>query len=163
MGNYKYNNKNELEIIIKKSNSLADVLRYYNVKVAGGNYDTLRNAIKRFNIDISHFNGQGWSKNKYIGPKHNISVYLNNEKHMKSYNLKKRLIKEGFFSKSCNKCKLYTWNNLSIPLELEHIDGNNRNNNLSNLELLCPNCHAQTDTYSGKNIGNYKCESGEAG
>ena len=38
-----------------------------------------------------------------------------------------------------------------IPLELHHIDGNNQNNNLTNLTLLCPNCHAMTDNYRGKN------------
>ena len=46
-----------------------------------------------------------------------------------------------------------------IPLELHHKDGNKFNNNLSNLELLCPNCHAFTNTYRTKNIGAYKNES----
>jgi 5-methylcytosine-specific restriction endonuclease McrA len=40
-----------------------------------------------------------------------------------------------------------------IPLELEHKDGNCTNHNIENLELLCPNCHALTDTYRGKNKG----------
>lgn len=54
----------------------------------------------------------------------------------------------------CNKCKLSEWNGLTIPIELEHIDGNSQNNSLDNVELLCPNCHAQTSTYKGKNKGN---------
>lgn len=44
------------------------------------------------------------------------------------------------------------WNGELIPLELEHINGINNDNRLENLTLLCPNCHAQTPTYRGKNI-----------
>lgn len=65
--------------------------------------------------------------------------------------IKRYLLEQGHV---CNKCKLTKWNNLPIPLELEHIDGNSNNNKLENVELLCPNCHAQTPTYKSKNKGN---------
>jgi predicted HNH restriction endonuclease len=39
-----------------------------------------------------------------------------------------------------------------IPLELHHIDGDKTNNTLENFQLLCPNCHALTDSYRGKNV-----------
>lgn len=52
----------------------------------------------------------------------------------------------------CNSCGLEDWLGEKIPLELEHKDGTSTNHKLSNLELLCPNCHAQTSTYRGKNI-----------
>ena len=48
---------------------------------------------------------------------------------------------------TCEKCKLDKWNDESIPLEVHHRDGDRTNNELSNLELLCCNCHAQTDFY----------------
>lgn len=51
----------------------------------------------------------------------------------------------------CESCKLMTWLDLPITLELEHIDGNNQNNIKTNLKLLCPNCHSQTETWKGKN------------
>ena len=41
-----------------------------------------------------------------------------------------------------------------IPLEIEHIDGNYKNNNEENLILLCPNCHSLTSTYKGANLNN---------
>lgn len=44
--------------------------------------------------------------------------------------------------------ELSEWMGKPIPLELHHKDGNHYNNDLSNLEILCPNCHAQTDNYS---------------
>ena len=50
----------------------------------------------------------------------------------------------------CEECQLTEWNNEPIPLELEHIDGIKTNNEQSNLKLLCPNCHAQTPTWRGK-------------
>lgn len=51
----------------------------------------------------------------------------------------------------CNKCGIDSWMGKPISLELEHIDGNNKNNDRSNLECLCPNCHAQTSTWRGRN------------
>lgn len=81
-----------------------------------------------------------------------------------------RLIKSGLKKPICEVCNNATWNKKSIPLELEHINGNNSDNRLENLKLLCPNCHAQTDSYRGKNIGKtngnkhfYKSSHGEIG
>jgi 5-methylcytosine-specific restriction endonuclease McrA len=52
---------------------------------------------------------------------------------------------------SCNNCKLKIWMDRSITLELEHKDGNTSNNVRDNLEALCPNCHALTNTWRGRN------------
>jgi hypothetical protein len=52
---------------------------------------------------------------------------------------------------ACNKCKNTHWIGEVITLELEHIDGNNRNDKRYNLELLCPNCHSLTNTWRGRN------------
>ncbi len=52
----------------------------------------------------------------------------------------------------CEMCLNETWLNEKIPIEIHHIDGSRHNNSLENLKLLCPNCHALTDTYKGKNI-----------
>jgi len=51
----------------------------------------------------------------------------------------------------CEECGLTEWLNKPITLELEHIDGDNRNNVKDNLKLLCPNCHSYTDTWKGRN------------
>lgn len=53
----------------------------------------------------------------------------------------------------CETCGLSEWMGSKIPLEMDHMDGNHKNNSLSNLRLLCPNCHAQTDTWKSKNKG----------
>jgi len=51
----------------------------------------------------------------------------------------------------CNKCGVEQWMGKALPLELDHKDGNNQNNSIENLEALCPNCHATTDTWRGRN------------
>lgn len=72
------------------------------------------------------------------------------KKSIQSNKLKKRLLKDGFFINQCSKCLNSKWNNLPIPLELDHINGNHYDNSKDNLRLLCPNCHAQTTTYCSK-------------
>lgn len=54
----------------------------------------------------------------------------------------------------CESCGLSEWLGQPIPLELDHIDGNPDNNSETNLRLICPTCHALTDTYKGANSGN---------
>jgi len=53
----------------------------------------------------------------------------------------------------CERCRLEEWMGEPIPLELDHINGDTDNNSAENLRLLCPNCHAQTETYKGANKG----------
>lgn len=54
----------------------------------------------------------------------------------------------------CSGCKRKNWMGKPIPLESDHKDGNSKNNLPDNVRLLCPNCHAQTDNYKIKNLGN---------
>lgn len=50
----------------------------------------------------------------------------------------------------CEICGIKTWLGKPIVLQIHHLDGNHKNNSVDNLQLLCPNCHTQTDTYSNK-------------
>lgn len=78
---------------------------------------------------------------------------LTNEKRRMpcTHNEKLRLIKYGLLENCCNICGIVEWNGKPISLHLDHIDGDATNNLLSNLRILCPNCHSQTKTYCGKN------------
>lgn len=150
----KYKNYTEQQLIeaVKNSISIAQVIKKLGLIPAGGNYNTINNAIKILKLDTKHFLGKAINKGQKFGHKRHINDYLLNKFKISSYNLKKRLINEKLLQSKCYKCHNTEWNNQPIPLELEHIDGNNQNNNLENLTLLCPNCHAQTSTYRGKNI-----------
>lgn len=54
---------------------------------------------------------------------------------------------------ACQECGITEHNGKPIKCQVDHIDGNSTNNLLSNLRLLCPNCHSQTDTFAGRNKG----------
>lgn len=145
----------DLRLAVAESTSLRQVLSKLGLKEAGGNYTTIRNAIDKFCIDTSHFRGQAWNKgltNIRTGPQRPISVFLEDGVPIQSYKLKHKILMERLLPRKCAGCGLKRWRGKPIPLELEHKDGNNSNNSLDNLELLCPNCHAQTSTYRGLNI-----------
>jgi hypothetical protein len=145
--------KDELENLVKTSSSITEIfskLKLNNI-YSSTHYRTFRRLVEQYNIDCSHFKRGNKSTNTFV-QKRPLEVYLNNEYPIQSNKLKNRLLSEKVFEHKCDTCKLTEWNELPIPLQLDHIDGNSDNNNLSNLRLLCPNCHALTDTYCGKNI-----------
>ena len=65
--------------------------------------------------------------------------------------LKQRLIDEGYKQRYCERCKIKQWMGKPIVLELHHKNGNTHDHRLENLEILCPNCHSQTDNWKFKN------------
>lgn len=76
---------------------------------------------------------------------------------MTTYKRKNWLISTGQKKHICEECGLSIWNTKPIPIELHHVDGDSTNNEISNLKILCPNCHAQTENYKSKNkrVANY--------
>jgi len=147
---HKYTVK-QLREAVKSSTSMRQVLQQLNVAAYGGNYDVLKKALKHFQLNTLHFTGQAWNKGKQLASRQPIEKYLNNEIAIQSYKLKNRLLKEGFFEHCCSACNSTEWLDEPIPLELDHINGNNKDNRLINLRLLCPNCHALTPTYRSRN------------
>ena len=147
---YKYTEQQLIEAV-RTSTSVRQVLSKLGLKEAGGNYACTKQKIAKLGLNIDHFKGMGWNKGQKFGPKRPITEYLSNKVGIQSNNLKKRLINEGYKTHKCECCGITEWNGKPAPLELDHIDGNHYNNNLDNLQILCPNCHAQTDTYRGKN------------
>ena len=64
--------------------------------------------------------------------------------------LKKRLITAGLKVNRCEACGLTEWLGRPLSMALHHVNGDGRDNRLENLQLLCPNCHSQTDNFSGR-------------
>lgn len=142
---------------VKSSQSFAQVISKLGLKVAGSNYDTVKRKIKELNLDISHMTGKGWNQGlryKIIKPARPISEILTEHStFINTDKLRKRLIKEGIKEYRCECCNRTEWLNKPIKLELHHINGVKDDLRIENLQILCPNCHAYTDNYRGKNIG----------
>ena len=126
--------------------SQASFLRELGYSGTGGSSTiTFNNIIETYpDLDYSHFTGQAWNKGS--------DSY---EKLTENFSGKKETIKRALLNNRghiCESCGLSEWLGKPIALEVHHRDGNNKNNDVENLELLCPNCHAQTEYYRGHNI-----------
>lgn len=133
------------------SGSVRQVLGKLGLVEAGGNYACAKKRADALGLTKEHMHGQTWNKGKKVGPKRPVEEYLSNQRPIQSYKLKNRLLAEGLKQHKCECCGITEWNGQPTPIELDHIDGNKYNNTIENLRILCPNCHAQTDTYRGKN------------
>jgi hypothetical protein len=150
--------RQEIEQFALESNSYAELARKcgYNGK-AGSNIKEMHLMVTQLNLDISHFTGQASQKGKtYQTDKYvPFKEYIKGE-HVQTNKLRKKLLREGLKEHICECCLNTIWNDVPIPLEVHHKDGDKNNNDIDNLQLLCPNCHALTDTYKGKNIKKHK-------
>jgi hypothetical protein len=133
----KYSDK-QLREAVKNAASMRQVLQKLDVAPYGGNYDVLRKAIRHFNLDTSHFTGQAWNKGKILPPRQSIEKYLSNALPLQSHKLRNRLLREGIFEHRCANCRNTRWLDRPIPLELDHINGNNKDNRLKKPPSLVP-------------------------
>lgn len=147
----------QFEEAVKSSHSVAQVLRALGLRVTGANYQTVAATTDRLKLDTSHWTGQGHLK----GRSHNWAIKIpldkilvENSSYLGTDNLKKRLLRDGLLEFRCYQvgCGISTWNGKPLVLQLDHINGNRRDNRLVNLRLLCPNCHSQTETFTGRNL-----------
>lgn len=118
-------------------------------KELGCKQETLNRYLEKMEIDYAgNQSGKGQSKRK---PKMNLEDYLLNSADIQTNKIRKKILEENIKPHKCECCGLETWLGKPIPLELHHKDGDRNHNEISNYELLCPNCHAFTDSYRGKN------------
>jgi hypothetical protein len=144
----------ELIEAVRSSKSFSQVLTKLGIR-PGGNQSRIKNRIERLALDTSHFSGQAWRKGSTapVIPRRPLGEVLVAGRFVQTSNLKRRLIEEGLKERMCEICRREEWNEEPIPLELDHLNGRRDDNRLDNLRIVCPNCHAQTSTYRGRNIG----------
>lgn len=128
-------------------------MRKLGLKTSGGSStDILKKRISELDISISHFNKN--HNNTILRPKYTMKeILIENSPYSNIRSLKNRLIKENYLEYKCEKCgNKGEWLGKKLTLQLDHINGKNNDHRIENLRFLCPNCHAQTSTYGGKNL-----------
>ena len=115
--------------------------------------ETLNSYLQKMNIE---YNGNKGGKGIKINPNYMTTEdYIKNSTCIKSQLLKIKLIRDGIKEDKCEICGVSIWQGVKLPLELHHKDGNHFNNDLNNLQILCPNCHSIQEGNSGANAGRY--------
>lgn len=139
----------DLEAAVKSSYTWSDVISKLGLSTtSAGNWRLVRKYSDKLGIDYSHFTGRRSGKGGNV--KRPLSEILQENTEYHSSHLRKRLIDEGYKEAKCENCGLTEWMGKPIPLELEHVSGNNKDNRIENLEILCLNCHGLTLTWRRK-------------
>lgn len=139
----------EFRQIIASSNSLSECLKKIGL-VGGSSFEKLNKRIKELNCSTEHFGA--------ISPNAIYTldeILVENSTYTNINRLKDRLIREKKLEYKCKECGISGWNGKPLSLQLDHINGKHNDHRLENLRFLCPNCHSQTETFAGRNIGRY--------
>lgn len=135
----------EFKDIVASSKSKSEICE--KLKERGYDNHSLTAINKRIayeNISIEHLKGKEWNKNSF-----DYSKLVTGNRVTSTYASRGLILKRGH---RCECCGLTKWLDIDIKLEVHHIDGDKLNNDEDNLSLLCPNCHALTDTFRGRNM-----------
>jgi 5-methylcytosine-specific restriction endonuclease McrA len=140
---------------VQVSRSMAQVFVRLGEPWSSRKQAQLKRRLQDLGIQTSHFLGGAWRRGSRtpVVPARPLDEVLVVGRRVASNNLKHRLFQEGLKPRVCENCGLRQWRGRPISLELDHVNGRKDDNRLENLRILCPNCHAQTDTYRGRNIG----------
>lgn len=142
----------EFKELVKSSDTFTKILNIIGLQPKGGNINTLKRRFIEENINFDHIKqGLNTNKNKKFEYRKQLSDYFIKGKKIKGYRLKNRLFSENILKNQCNKCGILDiWEEEPITLQIDHINGDNEDNRIENLRILCPNCHSQTINYAGR-------------
>lgn len=139
--------------LLKNSTAISEVLFKlgYTVKGNSWGYSQVKQRMTDLNLDFSIFKGKkSIYKNIVVKTVTPEMVLKDNCKHARTV-LRRCILKHDLLPYKCDICGITEWNNKTLSLELDHINGKNNDNRLENLRFLCPNCHSQTSTYGSRN------------
>ncbi len=145
--------------VVAISTSVNDVVRRLGLDCVGGHQANIARRIKAHAIDTSHFTSVGRAEHRRHGGRRRTAEELlvkeasAHARRIPGQRLKRAMQQLGY-EEHCALCGIEAmWLGCPLPLEVDHIDGDWRNNQIENLRLLCPNCHSTTDSYRGRGKG----------
>jgi hypothetical protein len=131
---------------VKNAQNTNQCMKLLGISPGGPSRKVLRWRIEQLQLDCSHWLG-------HKTPRKTDEEVFSEDTTLKNYGqLKRRFLKATNAEYKCQrtKCGISEWLGEPLTLELHHKNGNRKDNNFSNLELLCPNCHTQTHNHGGK-------------
>lgn len=147
----------DLKTAVETSTNLGQVINKLGLKLSSSRYHHFNSVITNLNISTTHFTKSKRTNNPSPKRDYNEILTFNSKKEILTSfaGLKNFIKKHKLLAYKCSNCNLLPeWQNKTLVLQLDHIDGNKNNNLLTNLRFLCPNCHSQTPTYGGKHNKN---------
>ncbi|MFJ7332741.1 HNH endonuclease [Streptomyces sp. NPDC101110] len=145
-----------LQAAVSASTSMNDVLRHVGLELVGGHHTHISRRIKAYGIDTSHFvpvvrtEKMRHNRRRRTAEEILIEDTSPHPRRVPSARLK-RAMRELGVEERCAMCGIgAAWQGEQLPLEVDHIDGDWRNNRVENVRFLCPNCHSTTDSYRGR-------------
>lgn len=138
--------------LVNKCSCISDVLKELGYSTNGNSWGTqiVKERMEKLNIFFTKTNPNYYKQDNMALPLEKILIKDSEYNRTK---LKERLVKEGLKEYKCECCGLSEWMGKPIALQLHHINGIHNDNRLSNLQLLCPNCHSQTENFGTKGRG----------
>jgi hypothetical protein len=146
-----------LQTAVSASTNTCQVLRHLGLEVVGGHHTHISRRIRAYGIDTSHFQvstRRGEEARRPRTPERLlVEQPVAHARRIQSDRLKWAMTALGV-PERCSLCGMAAvWRGHPLPLEVDHIDGDWRDNRIENLRFLCPNCHSTTDNYRGHGKG----------
>lgn len=155
----------EFEDLVRKylplSTSMNNLCNNLGLRGVDGYYKKIEKVINKYNLSTNHFNSKKSNYNSYLKREldengrfvrmADDNFFIKGAKRS-GESIIKRLVEGGYKEYKCENCGISEWDGKPLRLQVHHINGDHNDNRIENVQLLCPNCHTQTDTYGRNNL-----------